>query len=194
MRQIFLEQAPGHVWRGLWLDAVPISVQSYAVIRLHDAWARYCKDLVLVSTAGEVFTTTGRHIKPVGGIRSRKEALALLRSKYPKWRQRRTVWEPKWFDPRETIEAATLIGVGNLASMGALASAGVATEDLRDCRNFLAHRDARTNRAIDAIRRRVGVPMAMTVEDLANATVPGGATLFELWCYELRQKAMNAAK
>ena len=180
---------------GVWRDPVPIAVQSYATIRLHDAWARFCRALVLLSGRGRVITLGGTYV-PCSPITAQGQSvLAALRSTYPQKRQTHIVWEPRWFDPAEAIDAANRLRVGNFPTISAgLGVTGYAVDDLRACRNFLVHRNETTYHRVDYLRARLGVGTSASVEELLNAKITGGAVLFHVWCAELLQRASLASQ
>ena len=194
LRAAFVRQLPLLTGRGLWLEAEPIAIQSYAIIRLHDAWARYSRSLVL-SSAYPCRTLTGVPISRSPLLPSGGSALDTLRSTYPPKRQKKALWEPRWFDSTEAITAAQQLQINNFPNVSAgLGLVGHGPEELRACRNFLAHRSHYSNSELDAVRIRLTLPMSYAAEELAAATVTGGATLFDDWCLDLLQRAETAAQ
>lgn len=174
---------------------MPAAAQSYAIIRLHDAWARFCRELVLLSAQGKVITATGNYVPRSPVVAQRQSPLDALKSTYSSRRQSWVLWEPKWFDPSETVDAAARLKIANFATVsGGIAATSVAINDIRACRNFLAYRNKQSNDGLDYLRHRLGVSLSTRAEELANALVPGGASLFELWCWELLQRATNAVQ
>ena len=145
--------------QGIWYDAGPVAEQSYAIIRVHDAWSRFCRTLVLTSATGGVWTVRNRYLLPAPGVGKKGDPLATLKSTYPARIQRQTQWEPKWYFPDQTIEASERLRIENRASVSAaLGSVGNSVNDLRLCRNYLAHRSLGSNREVDTVRRRLSVP------------------------------------
>jgi len=191
-----MSQAPIGSANGIWFRPLPIAAQSYATVRLQDAWARYCRALILMSAQGRVRTTSGQLLPASNLVQSAGgDALTALKLTYPRSRQSRPLWEPKWFDANEAYDAAARLQIANLSTVSAITATGNALDDLRMCRNFLAHRGQTSSAEVDQVRRRMGVSLNLSVEDLMNIVVlPGTTSLFEVWCDELLQKATNAAK
>ena len=114
-----------------------------AVVRLHDSWARCCRDLVICSACGNTPTLTGillaRSPLVTGGEGS------VIRALMGTYRTKKS--EPKWFDSTECIEAAQRLKVQNLMAIaGGLGATTSPANILRSIRNFYAHRGRRTAR------------------------------------------------
>src|SRR3546814_18217376 len=54
------------------------------VLRLHDAWARFCRELVIASAIGHTFTLGGTVLKAAPGISSRASVIPALLATYRK--------------------------------------------------------------------------------------------------------------
>jgi hypothetical protein len=111
--------------------------QEMCVIRLLDAWARFCRELVLTSASKQPETAGGIRLPLAPGIKDRKDALKALRAVYTRF-----PWEPRWVDPQSCLNAANILKIANYPTI----SAGIAVtpspvEDLRRLRNFLTHRN-----------------------------------------------------
>lgn len=140
-----------------------------ALVRLHDGWARSCRDLVIRSACGN--TTT------LGGAALARSALvsgahgSVVPALLATFRRGR-VTEPKWFDVTECVDAAQRLGVGNLATVAAGLGANTSpAETLRAIRNFYAHRSHRTAR--EAFRTGLFTSMAIDVFQLSKPARAG---------------------
>jgi hypothetical protein len=152
------------------------------VIRLHDAWGRFCRELVVSSAACRPLTASGVRLPRPPGIRGRRDVVPYLLASY---RKRRT-YEPKWAVAAECLDAAQRIGIANLATvMGAIGSTNSPAEDLRRVRNYFAHRG---KWSADQLRYRCTfqVGSQLTLEALAGQLVPPGITRMESWINDLR--------
>ncbi len=144
---------------GVWASPSAYAAQSYAVMRLHDAWSRFCRTLVLTSSTGRARTTVGylvprSPIVPVGA-----RPIDVLRSRYPGPVARNPVWEPSWHLQPDALNAAQNLRVQNYATIsGSLSPASVAIADLRACRNFLAHRGGPRTSPSNASGNDTGCP------------------------------------
>jgi len=64
--------------------------EAAGAIRLLDAWARFCRELVLISASEQPLTLAGTRLPLAPGITGRKDALKVLRTIY-----KRFPWEPQ---------------------------------------------------------------------------------------------------
>jgi hypothetical protein len=72
-----------------------------AVIRMYDAWARYCRELVILSASGNTVTLNGVIIPAV--VKRRSDVIPALLATYKESR-----YEPKWARATDCIEAAII--------------------------------------------------------------------------------------
>src|SRR4051812_28276184 len=82
--------------------------KEMCVIALYDAWARFCRALVIASAADSPRTLKGNKIPRAPGIRRKADVIPSLLSTYG-----RRKFEPRWADATETIDAAKRIGIRN---------------------------------------------------------------------------------
>jgi hypothetical protein len=170
----------------------PAQVEEMSVIRLHDAWARFCKELIVISSYARPYSTNGMVIPRAPGIDSRQNALnrAMIRTRGGNRR------EPRWADANESIDAAQRLGIVNLSnvSMG-LGVTPSPVDDLRRVRNFFAHRNDTTAQHVRRIAHSIGVPMQTPPRELLRQLqAPSGVTLFETWVNKLRHMAYIAVQ
>jgi hypothetical protein len=187
-----IDTQAGAQWSGLWGSPVVASVRSFSVIRLHDAWARFCRGLVLTSAAGDVFTGGGAKLHRSKIVPNNVTPIDFLISTYTHRRR-----EPDWWDVAAATAAANKLGVANYSTISAgltLSNIGFALSDIRLCRNYFAHRSKRTNDALNSLRARERLPTTTRPEEIPLLLVPGGATLFRTWCWELKQRAVYSVK
>lgn len=169
-----------HLWR-----------QEMCVIRLLDAWARFCRELVLVSASEQPLTMGGTRLPLAPGIATRTDALHLLQTAYT-----RVPYEPRWHDAQACLRAAGLLRVANYSSI----SAGIAVtpaplDDLRDLRNFLAHRNERTASKVRNAAASNSAPVTSDV--IAILQSPSGsppATILQLWIQQLQTMSQIAVR
>ena len=152
-----------------------------AVLRLHDDWARFCRELILDSAASAPKSRSGTTIARAPSIRSIQDAIDASIRSTP---QRR--YEPKWATASESVRAALALAITNSATVtAALGATNSPAEDLRHVRNFFAHRAENT---ADKVRNltfyRTG--MGLNAHDLLSPIVAGGVTRFESWILQLR--------
>jgi len=156
-----------------------------AVVRLHDAWGRFCRELIISSAGCRPFTASGVRLVCPPGIRGRPDVIPFLLNSYNKPR----TYEPKWAVSHDCLDAAQRIGIANFATVtAAIGSTNSPVEDLRRVRNFFAHRG---KWSADEVRSRFSFPVGspLTLEALAGQLVPPGITRMESWVNGLRTVA-----
>lgn len=165
--------------------------QEMCLIRLQDAWARFCRELVLVSASEEPLTAAGIKLALAPGINRRSDALNRLRSIYNRFPH-----EPKWFDPQACLRGATILNVANYAAI----SAGIGVtpsplDDLRDLRNFVAHRSEQTAAQVRAAAVRNHLSQnhgVIAILESPSVTPPG--TILQVWTEQLQTMAQIATR
>lgn len=156
-----------------------------AVIRMHDAWARYCRELVILSASGDTLTLSG--VVVPAAIKRRMDVIPTLLAAYP----RKRWFEPKWASAAECIGAAKLLKIANLATLaGALGATNSPAEEIRNVRNYYAHRGQGT--AARAIACRVFIGHRPIVFDLTAYRNPG-ETYMDSWTNGLILVATSAS-
>src|SRR5271165_1199242 len=148
-----------------------------AVIRLHDSWTRFCREIVVISALGRTLTLGGTSILPASGVTDRASFVRVLRSKYP---YSRRWYEPKWGTAYHCIDAASRLRIGNLSTIAAaLGAINSPADKIRHVRNFYAHRRRESARKATSTGLFLS-SLSPTVFDLASHTV-GGTTVIESW-------------
>ena len=161
----------------------------HCVIELQDCWARFCKEAVLVSARGGVVTRSGRTVPRSRLLGPRddpeQELQRLWQQSYGHWPR----FGPSWEVPVRAIQAAQLLAIGNFAQFSAgIGAQAFAPQELKACRNFLAHRHAGTanHQDILLLRQRVGgSAFGVAPGALSAQFIQGQVTVFEDWCNEL---------
>ncbi len=156
------------------------------VVRLHDAWARFCRELIITSALGKTLTISGVVLIRASGISTRITVIPQLMGTF---RRRRN--EPNWYDATDCIDAAQRLGLTNLTTIGgALGSVNSPADSIRKVRNFYAHRGSET--ALKAGSTGIfSKPSAPDVFELAGFSAHG-MTHFETWVLGLKTIAQAA--
>lgn len=143
-----------------------------AVIRMHDAWARYCRELVILSATGNTATLNGVIVPEV--IRRRSDVVPILLATYKKQK-----YEPRWEKATECIDAASRLKVSNLTTLtAALGAANSPAEEIRLVRNFYAHRKrGAAARALECNGFKGPRPVVFDLASYRNA----GETYIDSW-------------
>jgi hypothetical protein len=106
-----------------------------AIIRLHDAWARYCRELVILSACGNSVTLTGAVVPAV--IRRRSDVIpALLGNLHQKKAVRAQMGKRHGMHRRGWT--SQYLKSGTMAA--ALGATNSPAEEIRNVRNYYAHR------------------------------------------------------
>jgi hypothetical protein len=144
------------------------------LIRLHDSWARFCREIIVISAYGKAVTVGGMRLNTsLPSIKSRSHVVpvlvALNNGRFP-----------KWFAASDCIRSANQLKIENLATVvNALGASNSPADQLRDIRNFYAHRGRGTAglacNAYSFVGRRK--PDISQLNDF----VAGGNTVLESW-------------
>jgi hypothetical protein len=161
-----------------------------AIVRLHDAWARYCRELIILSAFGRTITLGGTPLPPCHHSIKRCHLVIPLLKTIMGGRYR---FEPRWADAAKCIQAAQLLGIANFATVSAaLGSTNSPSEEIRRVRNFYAHRKpgtAQESRETNLFASQT----RLEVFDLAAYTT-GNVRVIESWTTNLNAVAISAAQ
>lgn len=156
-----------------------------ATVQLQDRWGNFCRSLVLASAVGRIRTSSGVVIPKTRP--SLHVALLDLRASFAGRDGKPPYWEPKWFDPAESIDAAQRLGISNYATVSAaLGSTPSPLDDLRTIRNFFAHRGELAGRTM---RTALMLASGEAAHSYLTEIRIGGASRFEAWVRTLRRMA-----
>lgn len=171
--------------------AAHLQCREMCVVRLHDGWTRFCRELVISSASEEPVSVSGVRLPRAAGVTSRQDVLPLLTSLY----RRQQWWEPNWGIPADCIDAAARLGIANISRVrNALGAIPSPVEPLRHSRNFAAHRKLDTRRKFVHAVALAGFAPTASIDTLVSQTVGPGLTLYELWIAELRAIAQAAVE
>lgn len=161
------------------------------VIRLHDAWARFCRELIILSAVGRTVTLGGAPLSPSStSITNCSLVIPALLSTY---RSKKRVFEPRWAVAQECIEAGKRLGIHNYSTVAAaLGAVNSPADNIRCVRNYYAH------------RKRGTAEKAITTKLFSSTTQPrifelaaytsGGSRVIESWVDGLVLIATAAAQ
>lgn len=176
-----------------------------AVVALHDAWNRFCKNLVLRSSYHQFETRSAQVYRPAIG-RNQSETLQFLSMNLSAISSK-SFGEPTWFIPAATIDAASVLDVPNKSTIAA--AIGVSTihstvspsvgvqanasppKELQSVRNYIAHRGKGAAARMSPLMSMHG---ASNVLQLLDSPVAGGIRLFESWVFDLLDMADFATR
>jgi hypothetical protein len=162
------------------------------LVELHDAWSRFTRDVVCLSTFASPKTLLGATVAPSPGFTSRSAVLLHLQTTWgvkPKW----TTWEPHWYDAAEALKATQLLRLSNRATVSAsLGAVDNPEADVRVVRNFLAHRGPNTAAKVSAFAQRMNLGRDVNVDHLLHSTVAPGRSLLDDWVFAFRRVAQAA--
>jgi len=164
-----------------------------ATICLQDQWSAFCRDLIFKSWRGKVWTAGGTYLTPNAAATSHTAVLIALRATYTGKQKKAAYWQPKWFDPIQTIESAKRLALPNLPSI----AAGVGLtpsplDELRAVRNYFAHRGPEGTSRLAPF---VGGPVTdLAVHSLVTQSTLGGGYRFERWVAQLDTMARTAVQ
>lgn len=158
-----------------------------AVVRLHDCWARYSRELVVLSAGAKPITANGKVVELAVGVHRIPDVIPALMATYKK-----NTKEPKWAIPSQAIDAAQRLKIKNLTTVvAALGAMDSPAEEIRPIRNFLVHRSREG--ALDLrIHSGANFRARLTIEALAGSYVDSGVRQFEKWVIDLKNVALTA--
>lgn len=163
--------------------------REMCVIRLHDSWTRFSRELVVQSAACEALTDTGSLLVKAPGIASPadviNEAKRIATSRF----------EPRWGDPTTCLKIAASLRIANLGIVsGALGSTPAPFENLRAVRNYLAHRNRETASRVAIVKHAIRVQSVTTVDGIICSIVAPDTPLLIDWIYSMRVIALAAVQ
>lgn len=166
------------------IDRTARLTSEMAIIRLHDAWARFSRELIILSAGGRAITASGQRLPLAPGITNPNNVISYLLPLLG----RNVHFEPKWAVPLEAIKAAQMLNVANFSTISAsLGATNSPAEEIRPLRNFLAHRGKDT---AGKVRNHPSFHNQKPhVLHIAAAQVQGGTTRFENWALALKRVA-----
>jgi hypothetical protein len=136
--------------RTVLTSGVPyVPTEDGCLVSLWDAWNRFVRNLLLTCSAGPVLGLSGTVHAPSVPM-SPAKALAHIVANKNKTNIKVIAGEPKWFDVRAIADLTQVLGLANgitivsaiTSSTIQLGSFSVANplEEIRVCRNFIAHK------------------------------------------------------
>lgn len=160
--------------------------QEMCVVRLIDAWSRFCRELIILCAGCQPVTAGGSIVPLAPGIASRIEAVAhLVHSPGAK--------EPPWHVANECTGVLRRLGVQNRTQIiAALGASNSPAEHLRHVRNYFAHRNDDTLSKVQETKRQLLVPPHFSAMDIVMDPVPPGIRRFEMWVSLLKIIAQDA--
>ena len=95
----------------------PLTIQQHfvvelCVIRLHDAWSRFCRELVVTSAYAKPMTAQGDRVPRAPGVKRRDQVIPKLLATYKKRSQ-----EPYWYLTDQCLDAAGRLKVSNYSAI-----------------------------------------------------------------------------
>lgn len=167
-------------WRG---------AREMCLIRMQDAWTRFCRELVIASAYRQPITAAGLPILRAPGCRTRSEVVSVLSRRYAN----RPGSEPPWHIPLECIQAAAFLKVVNFPTISAaVGSSPNPLDDLRPLRNYVAHRSPSTVARVQHVARSNSLSINVEAVDLAADLLPLGQQFFRLLGIRLQRMAWAA--
>lgn len=162
-------------------------------IRLHDAWARYCRTVVFASASDQPLALDGTVIARAPGISSRDDVWPTLRRELRKAKLGGN-YEPRWADATACEQAVDLLSLTNAARIkSALRYSDSPIESLRLLRNFFAHRCEGTGRKLPVVRTAINAPKTTAPEEIPGLNLGTGVVL-DAWMRHMKVMAEAMVK
>ncbi|WP_419784839.1 hypothetical protein [Pseudodesulfovibrio sp.] len=146
------------------------------VLRIHDEWCRFCRELIIVSAMGLGRTASGHRVPRASGMYNIQCVQAAFKRGRPNWK-----FEPSWAVTNDCLKAAQKLGITNFNTIAAsLGAQNSHADDLRVVRNFFAHRNKSTALQIQS-KPWCNAALPLNVESLLLRLATGGVFEFEKW-------------
>ena len=161
-------------------------IREMCVMRLHDAWARFCRELIVISAYAKPITAQAQQVQRAPQIKKRNDVIPKLMSTYRKRR-----FEPRWYDAAECLDAAKRLKISNFSViMSGLGISPSPVEDLTYVRNFFAHRSYENAQRVVDITTQLNLSTALRPDLIVIETVPPGVSVFGKWVSQLHTMAL----
>jgi hypothetical protein len=160
-----------------------------AVIRLYDSWARFCRELIIMSAYGKTLTLGGMRLKTsLPAIKSKALVVPTLMSTFKK-----QVYEPDWERADKCIDAGRRLKIMNISTVSAAIGAmNSPADEIRHVRNFFAHR--RKGSSANALGTGYFPNLHRPVVFKLNESTPGRGTVIDYWIRTLLAIAFASAQ
>ena len=159
--------------------------QVQLINRLLVLWGEYCRNIVIISAAGNALTIQGTSLVPSPGIRKTSDIKFALGARFDAGPG------TKWDYPQWALAQAIVLKPSNLSQIN-LGFTGAPTEDLRVVRNFLVHPNKNTMFKYQYLTQAMGFRNAKP-ETLLASNQENGGTVLESWIADFQNAAYNAA-
>lgn len=185
-----------HAKDGICCDQTHIATRAECVINLYDFWTQYCRRLFVASSYGDIDTLAGTHTPRARNFPAGADLMITLRSLSPSGRRRPLGQEPSWGIPREINQALNSIGAHNKVSVSlAVNSSNSPSEEIRNVRNFFAHRNQGTATKARLALSAHSLPSLHNFDAAIQTSVrSGSASMFEDWVHRLIAVAYAACQ
>jgi hypothetical protein len=169
---------------------VHIPAQEMCVVKLYDAWSRFCKELVIVSACCQPESRQDKTVLLAQGIKPYDRVGTIQHLEKAVNRKEKSIG---WGTPRHCIDAAIKLKLTNEPSISAsIGSTPSPTDNLRQIRDFFAHRNENTSFNVGTVAFSMGFPKHYKALQIVNAPSGTKINVFELWIIELRNMAYAA--
>lgn len=183
IESIFVACKGARTVQGFRLPYVPF--EDGCLVSMWDAWTRFLRSLVIAGAAGDSMGLSGTlHLQP--NPRTEAEVLAYLQANRRGHNFKMIGEEPKWNDVTCLSDIATTLTLANQqAIVGAIGSTVITLgpiavtnplEEVRLCRNFVAHKSEQTLRDAAAYSRGQFVDLSTHLRALRS-----GIETFREW-------------
>lgn len=154
-----------------------LSFAEIAVIRFHDNWCYFCKELILLSASGRATTYNGVILKKPKGINSFSDIKRILINEAPKMRN-----GPNWAITDQCINAAKKLNIENYQAISlSFGATGSPSDDLRIVRNFFVHKSSKEAALKIKSASWYRPHMKLCVEDILFRRMLGGDFVVNFW-------------
>jgi len=160
-------------------------IRSFILIRLHVAWANFCRELIINSAIGGHNTASGILLSKGTAVTDWNSIRLTLQN------QSRTYHIP-WHIAHHSLRIAQILGIQNYNQVSSALGSPSHIDCILAMRNFLTHPNEVSKMEYDNALVNIGINYRIEPLSLLKTRVTGGASLFGLWVSELQNMAESS--
>lgn len=172
------------------------------LISIWDAWNRFIRSFILTAAAGPLLGLSGTVYNPAVA-RTESQCLIWLNQNRRSKAYSLIAGEPKWTDARQLVDVMSTLDIDIRNRQSVVSAIGATTvtlgpvvvpsplEEIRKCRNFVAHKAPMTLSDVRAYSRSSGPFISLSSHMRQKQ---GGVETFSVWAEALRAIAAAAGQ
>lgn len=172
-----------------------IMAQEMAIIRIHDEWSRYCKELIILSACGKPVTLSGTVLPRIPKFRSKNDVIREVSTHFKATNRPQNI---PWHVPQHIVPLVNKLKLANRSNISAgIGATPSPIDDLRNIRNFLAHKNEISIKKVHETAKALGLSSQFTALNIVKQFDPSrsfATSYIESWVNTLQVMAFVAAQ